>query len=188
MKHISLYLALALAVVVGIVGYGFGLSQTPQYKQFMLDKSSMGLGQADALLDKRYLENMIVHHQTALDLATQVSTLTNRPEIKNLSQEIINTEPGLIAELYDFRRDWYQDESSVDSASSINLGEYDDNLDLRFLNALIFHHQDGIAMTQEVRMKSVNSQTLNNADSVENFLRKTLPVLEQMRADWYQVK
>ncbi len=68
------------------------------------------------------------------------------------------------------------------------LGEVDETFDLRFLNALIAHHEAGIVMTQDVRRKSSRSEILDNADAVEQFLTKTGAMLREWRANWYQVQ
>ena len=64
---------------------------------------------------------------------------------------------------------------------------YDEKLDLRFLNALIAHHEAGILMTQEIRTKSSRIEVLNNADAVENFLKTTRITLRESRKAWYNI-
>jgi uncharacterized protein (DUF305 family) len=59
--------------------------------------------------------------------------------------------------------------------------------DLRFLNALIAHHENGIVMTQEVRAKSSRAEVLDNADAVEAFLKKTGVMLREWRKAWYNI-
>lgn len=186
MKHVSMPLALSLAIVVGIVGTGFGYFVTPSYQNTMYEKS-MGLGNADRWLDQRYLNTMIGHHLVAINLAEQAGEKSTRSEIKALAEEIKTNEPKLIAELYAWKKAWYQDETKVRQPATINLGDAGESFDLRFLNALIAHHEEGIKMTNEVRGKSSRAEVLNNADAVENFLKTTKEQLIAWRAEWYQV-
>lgn len=67
------------------------------------------------------------------------------------------------------------------------LGTADATIDLRFLNALIAHHEAGILMTQEVRTKTSRSEILSNADAVEAFLKSSLESLKQKRVEWFSV-
>ena len=66
--------------------------------------------------------------------------------------------------------------------------QVDETFDLRFLNALIAHHEAGIVMTQDVRRKSSRGEVLDNADAVEAFLTGSASVLREWRANWYSVK
>lgn len=186
MKQISIFLTISLMIVSVIIGVGFGYYLTPQYKNTMYQKS-MGLGVVDRSLDKRYLEGMIMHHLMAIDLADAASQKSQRPEIKTLAEEIKTNEPKLIEELYKWRAEWYEDKSRVKAPEKINLGNTDDTFDLRFLNALIAHHDEGLIMTKEVRSKSSRAEVLNNADAVENFLNTTKKQLVSWRLEWYQV-
>lgn len=184
---VSLAFCISLACVIFVMGVAVGYFNTPEYQLTMYSQTAMGLGPADAFIDKRYLEAMIAHHRGAVLLAEQIETKTTRDELKSLSVEIQNNEPQLIAELYDWKKLWYKDIRSVRDPSVAQLGPADATIDLRFLNALIAHHEAGILMTQEVRTKTSRSEVLSNADTVEAFLKSSLATLKQKRAEWFSV-
>ncbi len=186
MQKISIYLFLSLLIITFIVGVGFGYYLTPEYKLSMFDKNEMNLGQADKWFDLRYIDAMIAHHKGAILLAKQAEK-SQRQEIKDLALEIQKNEPVLIAELYQWKKDWYNDSRVVKDPVVSKLGNYDDNFDLRFLNALIYHHEAGILMTKETRTKSSNAVILNNADAVENFLSNSSKMLKEWRINWYGI-
>ena len=143
------------------------------------------LGKADKYVDLRYINAMIAHHEGAMVLARQVKEKTQRPEIKKLAEDILAGEPLAIAELYQWKKDWYRDIRKVSAKAVPNLGEYDENFDLRFLNALITHHEEGIVMAKEIRLKSTRAQVLSNADAVIEFLAGGMTMLKGWRTDWY---
>ncbi len=184
---ISIYLASGLVVVGTLVGISFGYYLTPEYKTSMYDKNSMSLGQADRTFDLRYLNSMIAHHRGAMLLAEQLGKNTTRTEMKTLAQNILADEPKAIAELYAWKKDWYGDTKNVRDPIVANLGTSGDSFDLRFLNAIIAHHENGIAMTQETRKKSSRTAILNNADAVEAFLTNGLDTLTGLRTTWYNI-
>ncbi len=184
---VSVALCISLVSVVFVLGVAVGYFNTSEYQLTMYSQNSMGLGSADVFLDKRYLEAMIAHHRGAVLLAQQIETKTTRDELKALSKEIQTNELKLIAELYDWKKSWYKDVRSVRDPSVARLGTADATIDLRFLNALIAHHEAGILMTQEVRTKTSRSEILNNADAVEAFLKSSLVTLKQKRAEWFSV-
>lgn len=184
---ISIYLAVGLTITGIIFGIAFGYYLTPEYKTSMYDKSEMDLGLADRTFDLRYINAMIAHHRGAMLLAEQLGKGTSRPEMKALSEGILKDEPAAIAELYAWKKDWYQDSKIVRDPVVPVLGSADDTFDLRFLNAIIAHHEAGIVMTKETRLKSSRTEILNNADAVEAFLLNGLSALKGFRSEWYKI-
>lgn len=189
MKHVSIYLAMSLILVSFILGIAGGYYLTPEYNNNMVSATeSMGLGNADRYVDLRYIDKMISHHRGAVLLAQAAEENTTRREIHILTKDILETEPKLIEELYSWKKKWYGDTRKVSDPVQVNLGAKDDKSDLRFLNALIAHHKSGIEMTTEIRTKSVRSEILDNADTVENFLSTSMHTLQSWREAWYGVK
>ena len=186
MKTISIYLTSALMIISGIIGVGFGYYLTPQYSLSMYDKTSMDLGRPDRWVDLRYVKAMISHHRGAMLVAKQ-ALVSQRPEVKNLAEEILKNEPVAIDGLYAWKKAWYGDTRIVVDPVVPRLGEYDTTFDLRFLNAVIAHHQNGIVMTKDIRTKSSRVEVLNNADAVESFLTNGVTMLKEWRKSWYAI-
>lgn len=182
-----MYLALGLVVVGTVLGIGFGYYLTSDYRVSMYDKTGMDLGLADRTFDLRYINAMISHHRGAMLLAEQLAKNTTRQEMKDLAQNILNDEPRAIGELYSWKKEWYGDTKTVRDPIVSNLGPADDKFDLRFLNAIISHHEVGVLMTKETRQKSSRADILNNADAVEAFLVNGISVLKGLRSDWYKI-
>lgn len=187
MKKISLYLSFSLITIALMIGVGLGYALTPDYRANMYTKNDMDLGAADFFLDRRYLNAMITHHQQAINLARQAETLSERKEIKDLATEIITNEPKLIDELYAYKKSWYNDRRPAPSPRQQNLGTAGETFDLRFLNALIAHHEEGINMAAEIKAKSSRTEILDNADDVSIFLNNSLTTLHSWRLDWYRL-
>lgn len=188
MKTSSIPLTASLALASLILGIIIGYSATPEYRQTMFTSSRMDLGPADRWVDERYIDAMIAHHRGAMLMAEQAQTNGGRTEIKNLAGDILAGEPKLIAELYAWKKDWYNNERTVRDPIVAKLGTADTTFDLRFLNALIAHHEAGVAMTKEIRTKSSRSEILNNADAVEQFLSGGITMLKEWRSNWYNVR
>ncbi len=186
MNKISTYLAVSLMLIIFIIGIGAGYSFTPQYSLSMYDKSSMDLGRADKWIDLRYINAMIAHHRGAILLAKQAEQ-SQRPEVQALSKEIQKNEPLAIGELYAWKKSWYGDTKKVTDPEVANLGNYNETFDLRFLNAIIAHHKNGLVMTNEIKTKSSRSEILDNANAVEKFLNDSGEMLKGWRTAWYNI-
>jgi uncharacterized protein (DUF305 family) len=186
MQKISISLAVALAIVSAVAGIGVGYWYTPQYSMSMYDKNMTGLGEPDKWVDLRYLDGMIAHHREAVRLAEQAG-ISERDEIKKLSAEIGKKEAIAIEELYHWKKEWYGDRKPVQEPLTAHLGSYNKTFDLRFLNALIAHHENGIRMTREIRLKSSRNEVLDNAYNVERELLEELGKLGEWRKEWYGI-
>jgi uncharacterized protein (DUF305 family) len=179
-------LAIALIIVAFVIGIGAGYILTPFYSMDSYSNSHMsGLGQADRYVDLRYIDAMIAHHLSAIKLAEQAKKYSGRQEIISLADEIIKNEPSAINELYAWKKEWFNNGKKIAASEVPNLGSFDEKFDLRFLNAIIAHHEEGIKMTKEIRYKSLRPEILNNADDVENFLKNSISMLSQWRSQWY---
>lgn len=187
MKKINIMLAISLMTVTLLLGSLAGYFVSPTYQQTMFVSDDMDLGKSDKFVDLRYINAMIAHHIGAILLANQVVEKSQREEVRQLARDIQKGEPKLIAELYQLKKNWYNDGRKVTDPTVAKLGEVDNTFDLRFLNALIAHHDNGIIMTREIRSKSARGEILDNADAVENFLSQSLVMLKSWRAKWFGI-
>lgn len=74
---------------------------------------SMGLGPADAEYDLRFINNMSMHHQGAIEMAQDARGKSQRDEIEQLSQEIITDQSREIAQLEEWQQAWYPNAGPV---------------------------------------------------------------------------
>ena len=58
--------------------------------------------------DKAFLEEMIVHHQGAVDMAQMVLQVSTRPELRTLAQDIISAQKKEIQMMQDWRAAWFK--------------------------------------------------------------------------------
>lgn len=184
MKKISTYLAVSFIIISIFVGISIGYSFTPEYSFSKYDKGGMDLGPADKWVDLRYINSMISHHRAAMLVAEKIS-ISEREEVRNISADILKNEPALIKELYQWKKDWYKDTKRVKDPTIPNLGSYNETFDLRFLNAIIAHHEAGVMMTEDISKKSSRNEILDNANIVGNFLMESGESLKKLRATWY---
>lgn len=181
------YLAASLILCALIAGVGIGYYVSPAYSQPSMD-NSMSLGKADNFFDLRYLDAMGSHHLGAILLAEQLKAKTQRTELQQLADMILTNEPKAIAQLANWKKDWYGDTSPIPEPRYVpRLGDYDDKFDLRFLNALIAHHADGIPMSDEALAKSSRTEVLNDASGVKQFLTDSGAMLKGWRQGWYGI-
>lgn len=182
------FLVSALLIITFTIGLGAGYTLTPEYAS-MSDKEEtmVPLGAADRYVDLRYINGLISHHLTAIDLARQALRESHREEIRSLAEEIIASDERGIAELMTWKQSWFKDDRKISKFDAVNLGTNDNKFDLRFLNALIYHHETAIMTASEISTKSSRNEVLNLADTIKVSLSSGMRSLEQWRADWYGI-
>jgi uncharacterized protein (DUF305 family) len=65
------------------------------------------LGAADDKFDLRFLDGMIPHHEGALVMADQVLKNSDRPELKQLANDILTSQQAEIDQMKQWKKDWY---------------------------------------------------------------------------------
>lgn len=167
---------------------------------------AMDLGPADANFDLRFIDGMIPHHQGAVAMAKEAQQKSERPEIKKLADEIIKAQTKEIAELQTWRKQWYASagnnpmaydakmgrmmQMSQDQMSGMmmsqNLGAKDADFDLRFINAMIPHHEGAVTMAQNAATKSTRPEIKKLTQDIISSQQAEIKQMQQWKQAWYK--
>ena len=163
------------------------------------------LGAADANYDLRFIDAMTMHHQGAVVMAKEALEKSKRPEIKQLANNIIKAQNKEIAQMKQWRTAWYPKASSQPVAfggankpvmpmsakqhesmmMSPNLGAADSNFDLRFLNAMIPHHESAVVMAKDALNKSTRPEIQQLNKNIIASQQAEITQMKQWRKAWY---
>lgn len=166
---------------------------------------SMDLGPKNETFDLRFIDGMIPHHEGAVVMAQEALQKSNRPEIKQLAQEIIDAQEREIAELKQWRQSWYPDAPaepvmfdaqmghdmpmSQEMESSMrmegDLGAADAEFDLRFINAMVPHHEGAVTMAQQALENSDRPEVKQLAQSIIDSQQQEIDQMKQWKQQWY---
>lgn len=166
---------------------------------------AMDLGPADADYDLRFIDGMTPHHQGAVEMAKEAEQKSKRPEIKKLANEIIKAQNKEIAELKQWRTAWYKKapttatawdaqmnhtmamspEQSKAMRMDMNLGAADADFDLRFINAMIPHHEGAVTMAQDALSKSKRPEVKKLARNIITSQQTEINEMKKWRQAWY---
>ena len=176
-----------------------------------MDHSSMGgmsmdLGPADANLDLRFIDAMTPHHQGATEMAKEAQQKSKRPEIQKLAANIIKDQDKEIAQMKQWRKAWYPKASDKPMAynaqtsqmmamsseqkkgmmMSQDLGAADADFDLRFLNAMLPHHEGAVTMAKEVLGKTKRPEVKQLAKAIVTSQEAEIKQMKDWRKAWYK--
>jgi uncharacterized protein (DUF305 family) len=172
----------------------------------MMDHSmAMDLGPADANYDLRFIDGMILHHQGAVVMAEEALEKSARPELKKLSTEIITAQKQEIAQMKSWRTSWYANAANTPMGYSSamghmmpmeqgqmnsmmmsgDLGAADAQFDLRFINAMIPHHEGALVMAKDALEKSSRPEIKQLAQAILASQAGEISQMQQWRKSWY---
>ncbi|MGM3309475.1 DUF305 domain-containing protein [Anabaena sp. WFMT] len=166
---------------------------------------AMDLGPADANYDLRFIDAMIPHHQGATVMANVAQQKSKRPQIKKLADEIIKAQNQEITQMKQWRTTWYPKagdkpmaydtkmghmmEMSPDQMQAMmmnmDLGAADAEFDLRFINAMIPHHESAVVMAKDALQKSQRPEIKNLAQEIIKAQELEINQMKQWRKAWY---
>lgn len=179
-----------------------------QHGSGMMNHSmAMDLGPTDANYDLRFIDAMRLHHRGAIAMAKEAEQKSQRREIKSLARNIIiaqNREENEL--LRKWRSSWYpqapespvayggQGKSMVPMSKELqqnmtmamDLGPADAQFDLRFMDAMIAHHQGAVTMAEDALKKSQRPEAKQLSQEIINSQQAEIDQMQQWRQAWYQ--
>ena len=171
-----------------------------------MNNMAMDLGSADANFDLRFIDGMKPHHQGAIVMAKEAQQKSQRPEIKKLADEIIMAQTKEITELQTWRKQWYPNASSMPMAHNAkmghmmemnadqmkgmmmtqDLGAQDAEFDLRFINAMIPHHEGAVKMAQDASTKSTRPEVKQLSKEIISSQQTEIKQMQEWKKVWYK--
>ena len=175
-------------------------------KKGNMNNMAMDLGSADANFDLRFIDGMKPHHQGAIVMAREAQQKSQRPEIKKLADEIIMAQTKEITELQTWRKQWYPNASSMPMAHNAkmghmmemnadqmkgmmmtqDLGAQDAEFDLRFINAMIPHHEGAVKMAQDASTKSTRPEVKQLSKEIISSQQTEIKQMQEWKKVWYK--
>ncbi len=166
---------------------------------------NMDLGPADANFDLRFVDGMVPHHEGAVVMAKAAQQKATHPELKKLADDIIKSQTTEIAQMKKWRQAWYPQASDQRMAydaklgkmlpmsaeqmqgmmMNMDLGGADDQFDLRFINAMIPHHEGAVTMATEALQKSKRPEIQKLAQAIVTSQQAEINQMTQWRKAWY---
>lgn len=142
--------------------------------------------------DKEFLSGVIAHHNGAIIMAKEARVKSDRPEIVRFANDVISMESSNIEQAYVWRRDWFGETSYIFPDKSDkkitmvkDLGSKDDKFDLRFLDAMIIHHEGAITMLNDILVPTTKTEIHNTASAGIIALSKDIETMKGWKKEWY---
>lgn len=121
--------------------------------------------------EREFIENMIPHHQEAVDTAKEVIARGGTtPEIKELVENIVTAQEAEIADMKEWYKNWYGEEYVDTNQYHPMMRELENlsgsELDRAFLEDMIMHHMGAIMMARSVETYIEHEEMTNLTNAI----------------------
>ena len=154
-------------------------------------------------LDQHFIEQMIPHHEGAIEMAKLAQERSKRPEILTLAKAIIQSQSQEITQMQTWYKNWYGTEVPVNSTVGMGMGrgmmhggmmggQTSDieslknaaNFDEAFLQEMIPHHQMAVMMAQMLLSGSNRPEMKQLGDDIITAQESEIEQMRSWLAEW----
>ena len=148
--------------------------------------------------DVQFLQDMIPHHEEAIEMAEMVEDRTDRPELNTLAGNIIESQSAEIEEIGSLLEDAGESEGAGDHSMDMggdDMGMSEDDMDAleasegeefdkMFSEMMIEHHTSAIEMANTVLDEGENPDVATLAEGIISEQEKEIADLESWLEEW----
>lgn len=164
-----------------------------------------GVMQNSNAIDAHFIEQMIPHHEDAITMAKIAQTKAKKPEIKQLANNIIDSQSKEISKMRTWYQDWYGKDVPNDSdvmnqhgmmgGSTMHMGMMDDETDMTrleqaddfdkaFVEEMIPHHQMAVMMANMLRTGTNRPEMKQLAEDIISAQTKEIDEMRSWYSEW----
>lgn len=148
--------------------------------------------------DGAFIDAMVPHHESAIEMAQIALRKGERPEVKNLAKDIVSAQAAEVSELSSLHRRLFGAPISAGEHGDLGLMDHQMGMnqdvaglasekpfDRAFIDAMIPHHQGAIRMAR-VELESGDDETVQSlADGIVSAQAAEINQMNEWREDWY---
>ena len=150
--------------------------------------------------DVSFTQNMIPHHQQAIEMAKLVDNHTDRPELRKLADSIVSSQGQEITQMQEWLRSWSKPETPAeghgghgDTEMPGMMSEADmrrlmeatgPEFDLAFVEMMAAHHQGAIDMAKTELKDGSLPEVTRLAQQIIDTQQNEIDQLQQWKTEW----
>jgi uncharacterized protein (DUF305 family) len=144
--------------------------------------------------DLQFIDQMIPHHEGALMSSEHMISNSKHPEMRQLYEDIQNSQSEQIEQMQEWRNEWYPDAEKASgmmnegqAASKMGNGMMDgsmqgmmggNTLDTMFLKMMIPHHQMAVDMSDEALSKAEHPELRDLAQKIRDEQSSEIEIMQ----------
>ena len=148
-----------------------------------------------AEFEKSYLEQMVQHHRSGVEMAKLVADHTKRPELREFAEKMITTQDQEIGQMTKWLTDWSKT-SPKDVANekadkemkmhmSMLSGKHDADFDKAFLDMMPKHHHAAVEMSEQAEKKATHPELKEFAAHMAKEQQTEIVQMKSWATSWF---
>lgn len=139
-----------------------------------------------------YLSEMIPHHQEAIDSAKLILERSDRSEMQQFAQDIIEVQTREVNQMQQWLKEWYPGQSTSETYAPM-MGDLTqlqgDDLDRAFLEGMVMHHMGAVMMSQMLLNRNlVEHQPVRPfAEAIATTQQQEISQMQTWLRNWFGV-
>lgn len=191
-RYRGLLIVSILLITVGLVGIlSLGLFSGSCCNKFSDRRFSQVMSND---IDSHFIEQMIPHHEDAIEMSEMALAKAEHDEIKQLAEKIIESQSKEIIDMKGWYKSWYGNE--VPESSIGNMGMMNDVTDLKsledaevfdkeFIEQMIPHHEMAVMMATMLINRTNREEMINLAQDIIKTQNEEINQMNAWYAEWY---
>lgn len=182
---------LIAAVTLVTVTAAFG--HNPNGKVDAMNASLQPLKGAE--FEQSFLEQMIQHHKSAVEMAKMVNDQTKRPELRQLAEKISTSQQQEIEKMTGWLKDWFKasPKSVANEAADKEMKEHmpmltgkkDADFDKAFLQMMPVHHHMAVEMAEQAEKKATHPELKELAAKMAKDQQEEIKQMKGWAQSWF---
>lgn len=154
-------------------------------------------GAPKAPFDLQFIDTMVMHHQSAIEMADLVESRSAHDELKKMAKKMSADQQGEIQRLQEWKQQWYAGkgdavnmnmqgmmESMKDMPMDKLKAAKGDEFDALFIDMMTRHHSGAIKMAQDAQSKAQHSEIKKLAQEVIREQKKEIAQMAIWKKEW----
>ena len=184
----SLFAVTIAALIVAIAAATGAAQRAADHAAHANAHGEPGHGSHAVASEAEFIAAMIPHHQEAVDSAAALLAITERDEVRELAEAIVEAQAGEIALLEGWLAQWYPEQAASDYEPSMRpfVGLRPAEADQVFVADMIHHHEGAIAMAESyLRLRGAKQpEVVALAEEIIRTQRAEIAVLTLLLQMW----
>ena len=145
-----------------------------------------------------FMQDMVAHHQSAIDMAKLVPTNTKRAELIKLGQDIVSAQTKEISDMTGWLTSWHKVKPLADGMSAPGMMQMmgdmdklktarDGDFDKQFLKMMIEHHQQAVNMANLIPAKTQRAELLKLGQDIIKAQTGEIAQMQGWQKAWFNL-
>ena len=148
-----------------------------------------------AEFEQSFLQQMIQHHRSGIEMAKMVNDQTKRGELRDFANKMISAQQAEIDQMTSWLKAWYSAtpkdvangaaDKEMKSHMSMFTGKRDDEFDKAFLEMMPKHHHAAVEMAEQAEKKATHPELKELASKIAKDQEAEMKQMKGWAQSWF---